>query len=336
MRMPTYLSPTSISLWGKDRDEFYLYYLADNRPPRIPQNQAMSIGAAFDAYVKSFLHERLFGKGANPLFEFNTLFEVQVEPHNRDWALIHGAHVFESYRRCGALADLLLDLQGAQGDPKFEMTVQGNIVHSACVGGVPMLGKPDIWFINKSGVFIVFDWKVNGYCSVSITSPKKGFVKIYDAHVEKMSKGHLLPHKDSQLMLVDGININIGHFLEEIEKSWADQTAIYSWILGAPVGSKFTIAIDQIVCKGSDCDFPYLRVAAHRCRVSAAYQEILYNKIADIWNRIVVGPGAIFDDMNQDNSEARCAVLDKVNENYESDHKYSDWFNENTRNHRNF
>ena len=60
MRQPEYLSPTSIGLWQKDRQEFYLYYLADHRPPRIAQNEPMAIGAAFDAYIKSYLHEMLF------------------------------------------------------------------------------------------------------------------------------------------------------------------------------------------------------------------------------------------------------------------------------------
>ena len=295
----------------------------------------MSIGAAFDAYIKAYLHERLFGKGNDSKFEFNSIFEEQVEPHNRDWALKHGAHVFNSYRKSGAFADLLLDMSTASGDPKFEMKIEGRIAHSACVGGINLLGKPDIWFINKFGAFIVYDWKVNGYMSKSVTSPKKGFVKSYDAHVDKPSRGVGQSHKDCQLMLVDGIYINIAHPLETVDEGWAGQTTIYSWILGAPVGSKFTVGIDQIVCKGSGSEFPYLRVVAHRSRVSQHWQERLHDTIAEIWKRVHWGAGFIFDD-GEDESKARCELLDLVYQNYEDDHTHADWFNDMSRSHKNF
>ena len=57
----------------------------------------MSVGGSFDAYAKSALHERLFGKGAAPQFEFQTIFENQVEPHNRDFALEAGKYIFDCY-----------------------------------------------------------------------------------------------------------------------------------------------------------------------------------------------------------------------------------------------
>ena len=336
MRPVEYLSPTSVSVWRKDRSEFYLNYLADNRPPKIPQTQPMSIGAAFDAYVKSYLHERIFGKGANPLFDFDTLFENQVEPHNRDWALKHGAHVFNSYRDCGALSDLMLDLNDAESEPQFEMQITGRVVHSACDNGIILLGKPDIHFINRGGAFIVYDWKVNGYCSEKTTSPKKGYIKIYDAYVPKISKGNGQPHKDCHLMRVDGIYINISFTMDQVDRGWADQLSIYSWMLGAKVGSKFVVAIDQIVGKGSGFEYPYLRVALHRCRVDSEYQVVLHNEIADIWNRIKVGPTAIFDDMTPSESAARCEVLDLYYRNYQDTGPHADWFNEMTRQHKNF
>jgi len=336
MRTPEYLSPTSVSLFYKDITEFYLIYLADHRPPRMPQTQAMAIGAGFDAYVKSFLHEKIFGIGANPLFKFDTLFEAQVEPHNRDWALRHGAHVFAQYKTSGALSDLMLDLNDAEGEPQFEMSITGRVVHSSCVGGIVLLGKPDIHFINKFGAFVVYDWKVNGYMSASTTSPKKGFVKLYDAYVPKISKQHGNAHKDCHLMRVDGIDINIAHFMEDVEVSWADQLTIYSWILGAAVGSKFTIAIDQIVCKGSGEEFPWLRIALHRNRVSEPYQQMLHDKIANVWKVSHGGPEGIFQNMTPEESKARCEVLDLVHQNYSSDHPHSEWFNTMARTHRNF
>jgi hypothetical protein len=75
----------------------------------------MSIGSSFDAYAKSWLHENLFGKGNDPRFEFQALFEAQVEPHNRDWALQNGQYVFEQYKQSGALSDLLGELRKVNG-----------------------------------------------------------------------------------------------------------------------------------------------------------------------------------------------------------------------------
>ena len=90
MRKPTYLSHSSLTLWGKDKEEFYIKHLSETRAPRIAQQNYMAVGAAFDAYAKSALHERLFGKGADSQFEFQTIFEAQVESHNRDFALEAG------------------------------------------------------------------------------------------------------------------------------------------------------------------------------------------------------------------------------------------------------
>ena len=94
MRQPKFLSPSSIGKWNDDREEYYLRYLADNRPPKMAQTLPMSIGSAFDAYTKSYISERLFGKDARPEFNFSAIFEKQVESQNRDWAKKHGKHAF--------------------------------------------------------------------------------------------------------------------------------------------------------------------------------------------------------------------------------------------------
>ncbi|GAF74341.1 unnamed protein product, partial [marine sediment metagenome] len=172
MRTPKYLSPTSVSLWQQDTELFYSRYLADNKLPRDPQTQPMSIGSSFDAYAKSYLHEKLYGKNVDSRYNLRTLFEEQVSEHNRDWAWEHGKYVFDEYKRAGCFADLLLELGKAVAKPRFEFTISDEI------SNVPLLGKPDIFFINEEGARVVYDWKVNGYCSKSIKSPAKGYVKL--------------------------------------------------------------------------------------------------------------------------------------------------------------
>jgi hypothetical protein len=336
MRVPKYLSPTSISIWIKNREEFYLKYLADNRPPRMLQTQPMSIGASFDAYIKSYLYKRLFGKSHDPKFDFQNLFEAQVEPHNRDWALKHGKFLFNFYKESGAVADLMDQLLDAESDPNFEIQIEGHVSYSGVVtkweeNPVVLLGKPDIQFINKLGAFIIYDWKVNGYCSVSLTSPKKGYIKTYGMKASG-------PHKDAVLYEADGIIINVAHPMNVIDTAWADQLCIYSWIMGANVGSKFTVGIDQLCGKGGvDNRFPDIRIASFRNRIDKQYQEDLFTEITDIWDRVHAGPEAIFDTPDSAN---RAAVLDKHYLAYQDTEdipqSWSEWFKNETRQHRNY
>ncbi|MEE9548700.1 MAG: hypothetical protein V3V68_05030 [Nitrosomonadaceae bacterium] len=299
MRIPKYLSPTSISLWQKDEELFYQRYLSDNRLPREPQTQPMSIGSAFDAFCKSYLHESLFGKGADSRYDRGAIFEEQVQEHNRDWAWENGALVFDAYKRIGCLADLMLELSTSVNDPRFEFTIQDTVTTS--IGEIPLLGKPDIFFINNEGARVILDWKVNGYCAKSLKSPMKGYVKL-----REFGKG-IKVHKDCHLMKVNGMFINVAMGLEDGDKSWADQLAIYSWLLGEPFGSSNMITgIDQI-CGPKD----RLRFANHRLRIGADYQFELLALIEQLWETIQ--SGHIFSGMLEEESHARCALLDEVN-----------------------
>jgi hypothetical protein len=309
MRKPEYLSPTSISLFYENPQEFYMNYLSDNKSPRFPQTQPMSVGSAFDAYVKSHLHEVLCGKGADPRFELKALFEAQVEPQNRDWAWRAGAYAFMEYRKSGALADLMLELQGSISTPRFELEVKG-IVNgskegaSRTVGEVPLLGKPDLTYINKEGANVIHDWKVNGFCSKYNTSPMQGYVRL---RVEGMNKGQ---HKNAQLLPFRGIMINAAGALEDYNADWARQLAIYAWLCGQDVGGDFVVSVDQIVCKPSVMpDMPDIRVAEHRLKIRAAHQQAVYRQAQHVWD--VINSGHFFRDVSIEESKQRCEALDK-------------------------
>lgn len=298
MRIPKYLSPTSISLWQKDEELFYQRYLSENKLPREPQTQPMSIGSAFDAFCKSYLHESLFGKGVDPQYSKEAIFEEQVQEHNRDWAWENGEFVFNAYKNAGCLSDLMLELSDAVGDPRFEFTIQDTVTTN--IGEIPLLGKPDIFFINSEGARVILDWKVNGYCANSLKSPMKGYINLRE--LGKPSK----MHKDCHLLKVHGMFINVAMNLEDGDKSWADQLAIYSWLLGEPFGSSSMITgIDQI-CGPKD----RLRFANHRLRIGVDYQFELLALIEQLWETIQ--SGHIFQDMLKDESAARCALLDEV------------------------
>lgn len=296
MREPKFLSPTSVSLFYKNRDKFYLKYLADNRPPREKQTRPMSVGSAFDAYIKAYLEERLFG-----LDLFDELFTTQVEAHNRDWAKEAGKHVFDFYKSCGALKNLLKELEQAKEDPKFEATVTANI------DGVPLLGKPDLYFITAEEGHVILDWKVNGYCSRSRVSPKPEYVCIRPSGK---------PHKNAHLIKIGGIMCNVNSYFETIDSHWCNQLCIYAWTLGEEVGGRFIIGIDQVVCKPG-IERPDLRVALHRSRASSGYQKELMARITKAWETIQ--SGHIFDELSKEDSDARCSQLDIYHEAFDGE-----------------
>jgi len=310
-------------LWEKDPNEYVLKYLVDNRPPRTPQELPASAGSAFDAVTKAKLYEALFGKGHNPKFEFDALFESQVEPHNRDVARDIGFHIFENYEHTGAYDDLLGLMQGAQRAPEFEFDA------AATVDGVPLFGKPDCRFVNHNGIHIILDWKVKGYCSKYGASPVKGHslqrdgigwvernltkaqLKKIAASIEegvnehgivgKHSRTHNQPHKLYLPMNFRGLEINTG-FLETCNAEWATQLAMYGWMMGERVGDEnVVVCIDEVVCKYmGEGQKPLIRIANHKSRVSRDFQINLHARMKNLWDSI--HEGWIFKDMSKQES----------------------------------
>ena len=312
MRKPKYMSPSSLKTFESDREEYYVKYLADNRPPRFPQTKPMCVGSAFDAYVKAYLYGKLVGE--NPEYEKQAIFEAQVEKHNWDFAREAGQHVFDEYKRSGALVDLMTELQTSINVPRFEFSVEGTIEGNLC--SVPLLGKPDIFFMNNEGARVILDWKVNGYCNDRLTSPKKGYVKI-----RGKCRNNGLPHKDCYPEVYKGLRINKHEYIENVDKDWAAQLSIYSWLLGEEPGSlDLVIGIDQI------CGPPTnLRVASHRLRASSEYQMNLLFRLQKAWQAI--DSGYIFTDLNREESDKKCNHLDKVANNLASDDPMSQFMN---------
>jgi hypothetical protein len=297
--------------WEKDKEEFYLQYLADKRPPRFPQTQPMAVGSAFDAYIKSYFHEVLFGKGNDPQFALEKIFEDQVEEQNRDWAWGAGKFCFEAYKTSGAMADLLLQLQQAKDEPRFEFTLQNEI------RGVEILGKPDVFFVHSSGTPIILDFKVNGFCSKHAVSPKRGYLKVRDGWVGKPSRNANAIHKDAMAMTHSGVIINIAEFFETIYEEWAMQLSTYGWLCGAELGSEFVCALDQLCCKPDEPDKPQIRIAEHRGLVSREYQLKLMARYSELWE--IVHSNHIFRDMEFAESAARCQMLDQQYKAFEDD-----------------
>lgn len=299
IRKPKYLSPSAVKIADNDMEDYAIKYLLTNRPPRPPQTQPMSVGSAFDAYAKSYLYYNLYGNyGPDNQYERDTIFEQQVESHVRDWAKEAGQDCFLKYQRCGALSDLMGELSKAVGPPRFEFDVTDLVEFQG--KEVPLLGKPDIYFINHEGIRIVYDWKVNGYCSKRNTSPMKGYVNCRD-----VVKHTAYPHKDAVLAPHKGVVINCMMHLEDGNKEWADQLSIYSWLLGEPIGGENVIfGIDQIT--GPGC----ARISSHRLRIKPEWQYHLMERIVQLWE--IIESGHIFRTLSREDSDSRLQMLEDM------------------------
>jgi hypothetical protein len=310
MKALKYLSPSAISLYVEDKVKYYMNYLADCRPEREPQTDPMAIGSAFDAFVKSYLYEAIFGK-RDPRFERMAIFEAQVEPQNRDKAYPAGEYCFEQYKKSGCLADLMLELRGAATEPRFEFDIMGQVDGyregvTLNIGPIPLLGKPDVYFTNTHGARVVYDWKVNGFYSKYNISPVKGYVRMRDAFQNYGA------HKECHPHLWNGVKVNIGCYLETLKPDWARQLAIYSWLCGEEVGTEQCIAgIDQLVCNPDSIrPYPKIRIAEHRMRIGKEFQFKTLALAQEIWRNAT--SGWFFRDMTEEASKERQALLDTM------------------------
>lgn len=314
MRTPKYLSPTALARHEESPTDYYVEYLADTKPDKTPQTQPMSVGSAFDAKVKSYLYDSLVGD-KNPKFSFEALFEAQVETHNREWAREAGHWAFEQYKFSGALADLMVAMKSGIGKPSFEFEVLGAINgHKEGITidvEVPIFGKPDVRFITSDGAHVTYDWKVNGFCGKSNTSPAPSYLWVRDGwgpDMAKASRGNNSRHKDCLTKIVNGITVST-QLIQDIDAKWADQLTTYGWLLGEPIGGEFIIGVDQLACQHSGVDSkPLIRVAQHRFTTSEEYQFQLLARYQKLWHKI--HSGHFFDDLSLEDSQWKCDALD--------------------------
>lgn len=318
MREVKGISPTSLHLWESDREKFYLDRLADNRRPREAQSPAAAVGSGFDAYVKSALFKSIYGHDGDGVYDRDRLFNEQVDDElNRVYARRAAAECFRRYVDSGCYAELLVELTNSSREPRFEFKLEGEI------GGVPLVGKPDLYYYRDCHV--LYDWKVMGYCSKGSTSPAKLYRCCRDTWKPEgpikatRGGGQPKPHKGFTEVEYKGHKIG-DHWMDETNSKWADQLCIYGWLMGVPVGCEdFIVGIDQLCCKQPPKDketgeplreYPLIRVAQHRCRISECFQLALMKRLQEM--HAAIQSGHIFDDMTREESDARIEVLNEL------------------------
>lgn len=306
MRIPKTMSYSSLSNFEKDIEEFALKYLSSTRPERVPQDRAASVGSSFDARVKSDLHAAVYGKGSDPKYTFEALFEAQVEPQNRDFAGACGEHVYQGYVFSGFHKEILDLVTASPTPPRFEFDLVGEI------NGVPFLGKPDCQFGTKGGLTIVHDWKVNGFFGKSNTSPVKGYRLCKDGYADKKpNKSHNTAHPLHKPVDVRGFTV--GELcMEDYSTGWADQLSLYGFVLGCKLGDpNVYLSVDQCTAKPhpTEGEMPLLRFSSYRGKVRKSYQELLVTRLRKCWDQI--NSGHIFPLLSPEQSAARMEILEQ-------------------------
>lgn len=329
MRQPKALSYSAFTLYESDAQEYYLKYLAETRPSRLPQTPPMAVGSAFDAEVKAKMHSAIFGPGTDPQYEFDALYVSQVEEHNRDFARGPGRICLDQYIYSGAYDDLLKMVQKSVEPPKFESTVETPLPN-----GVPWTGKPDLRFVLQVEGFervnFIHDWKVKQYCSKTAASPSKGYALVRDGYDPvarkanatkawpegKHTDSHMCEHKNYLAALHRGVTVNAG-MMEHCNDEYAAQVSTYAWQLGETPGDEgFVISIDEICCKPAQ-PFPLIRVAQHRGRVGRDFQLDLIKRIGKAWEAI--SSGHVFQDMTREQNDSQIELLDTMAVSLKSD-----------------
>jgi hypothetical protein len=252
----------------------------------------MAIGSAFDARIKCHLYKK-FKCGDDPQYEIDSMFPAQVEPQCRDMAWKDSEIVFNKYLNSGAYTSLCSELEGSLGPPRFELSIQADISCDELVGPVPILGKPDIMYINREGCRVIHDWKVNGYYSNSPPSPKPGYVSIWPGGDN---------HKNCFPTYYKGIKVNSLGFTD---KEWGEQLSMYAWILGEQIGGDYVLTVDQLVCNKIKNE---IRFGKHAGTVDHNFQVNLFKDMHRRW--YALKQGHVFTDLDFEQSRAMCKAID--------------------------
>ena len=291
MREPKYLSPSAYLLYERSVDQYVQKYIAEPYLERDPQTRAMALGSGFDAYVKTYLSNEL---NIEEPFHLETLFNKQVddELHTEIWSAAKDQ--FEKYRESGALTALLENLTSGR-NISFEQDVSQVVELDGTP--VPMRGFPDCYYTTAEEQLVIVDWKCNGYTSNYKKSPSKYFVKEH---------GTGKSHKKVSPIVERGVLLQKDFCFSETDPKWATQLAIYSWMLGIPVGEAAVGQIEQLLISDSNT-----RLISYCGYISKNFQQSLAKKMARCWKSIQ--DKHYFPNLSKEDSDRRVRLIEKKN-----------------------
>ena len=300
MRKPKALSPSALARWEDRREEFYKIYCSEVRTDREPQVNYMAVGSAFDAFVKSAIHCAVFGDAQNKGsdFEFQTLFEKQVEPHIRDDVLERATFLWDGYQKTGAYSNLLASIMQSDFAPEMEFKVYSKI------NGVPIMGYPDLRYVTKELVHVITDWKVNGAYSAHGVSPVQGYKVARSIKKDQIKEE---THKKYVPKTFRDVEVN-ANCLSDFSPDWATQLTMYAWCLGEPAGSEdYVIRMEQLACRRGKSGLN-VKYATHMSQITGRFQMDVMRRLVECW--ACIEREHIFTDLTLEESKEHCELVD--------------------------
>lgn len=298
-RMPKGLSPSALARWEDRREEYYERYISPVRSPRPPQVNYMAVGSAFDAFVKSEIHSMVFGdamtKGSQ--FDFQRLFESQVEEHIRDNVFKKAEFLFSEYKKTGAFGELAHEILKSPYAPEMEFQVE------TVVNGVPIFGYPDLRYVTRELVHVITDFKVNGSYSKHGVSPVQGYKRAVSLKKDGSLKEEV--HKKYRPKQFKDIELS-ENCLSDFSRDWATQLTMYAWCLGEKPGEEdYVVRMEQLACRPDN----KVKFATHVSQISGRFQFDVMRRLVEAWG--FIEKGHIFTDLAFEENLEHCELIDQ-------------------------
>lgn len=309
MRTRKYISPSQAGLFYSNREEYYLKYLADNKPPPFKQTAPMGVGGAFDSHVTRALAVKYFGRddprcGAGAEYDLEVMLDSAIQEPSLDRTAITriGLELFKRYMATGAYARICAELDLAD---EGSITMQSTLYYEAG-DGLTLMGLPDLAF-TRGGVQHVYDFKCNGFYSQA--SPLKNHVWKGTGSTEGVHKGAILgKHSCGTVVDLSGV----------FDDTYKRQTCTYAWsLVGRPLGDyePIIVGIEQVACrpassrwKDPTVDGVAISNVSTRSLISVEAQEAVMAEYKHMWSCIT--SGWVFDDLTRPESDALCSQLE--------------------------
>lgn len=253
LKIPEYLSPSSMGEWNTCQMKFYLKRMASNLYIPNLQSYPAAVGSVFDAYVKCALAREI----GHDLGEPSKIIEKNVDASLRDRAVEEGSRLFSQYKTHGCFKRLL-----ARGIMFIELDKTA-FIEDDTGSSVPIRGLPDMF--EKDGRPV--EVKVSGAGSKSGQSPCQGYMSCYHNGVNK------------------GAHSKFGEPLELLNEDWAKQLVTYNWIYaGLLPWRNVDVAIEQVAIRGTTVAFATIRTF-----VGIPFQERVYADYKKAWQAVQEG-----------------------------------------------
>jgi hypothetical protein len=285
MKLPKYLSPSSLKTAMKQPYTFYLTRLVDDPIAREPQSLPGAMGSAFDVFVKLMLvvkgrvdlkpyqlQTRLIDSCYDPTMraeyaemDLPTMFyKMSVEEQHRKAVKDDASALMVNYCKSSLFLDLAF--HDIEIHRYFSVLGDNNII-------VPIFMKGDasvtVMTTKDNYEVVPLDWKVTGYGSKTGASPTAGYKRIWS--IENGLEG---PHPD----------YTPDRSMALVDESWADQLCVYGWGMGRPIGLPFRAIIHQLVFRPSGW-----RIAEFDSWVTTETQLRLRDKFTVLWSDLQSG-----------------------------------------------